>query len=57
VYCGATSELCTHILYAKEPAEIQAMRLAFEAQHDAACGPKSVGMIIDLPTPAAVVVN
>ena len=46
IYCGATLPV-THILYDREPPEMQAARLAFEDLHDATCGPKSVGMILD----------
>jgi hypothetical protein len=48
VYCGATTPATT-IRYAAEPPAVQATQLAFEREHDARCGPKSVGIILDLP--------
>lgn len=50
IYCGATYPVTT-IRYAREPPDVQAARLAFEQLHDAQCGPKSIGMTLDLQIP------
>lgn len=47
VYCNATIPV-THILYVREPPDVQAVRLDFELRHDRECGPKSVGMILEI---------
>ncbi len=51
--CGATLPV-TRIQYRNEPPDVQASRLAFEQKHDAECGPKSIGMILDIPDKADI---
>lgn len=47
IYCGAAIPVTT-ILYADSDEEEKSARLAFELEHDRKCGPKSVGMIVEI---------
>ena len=47
VYCGSLSKPITHILFNREPEDIQKERLEFEDYHDSHCGKKSVGLVLE----------
>lgn len=50
IYCGETLPV-KQILYVKADRDEQASRLEFELRHDVECGPKSIGLILELPQP------
>lgn len=51
VRCGQTLSVGA-ILWISDSPEHQGRRSAFERQHETSCGPKSIGLIVELPEPA-----
>jgi hypothetical protein len=47
IYCGERADVAE--TFKAIDAEVRARMLAFMALHDARCGEKSIGMIVELP--------